>query len=164
MKLYDNDSCREEFAQAVYELLASDPDNFRANQIIAAFDAISPREAYPVEIPFEKLREMDQRSVYVVNWDDPSLNDWAVIRAETTSGHQLLRLSFLDRRKEQVNLTEDTYHNPWVPCYRKPAPAHRCVFVSGDRYRRLKADYEELKQEFDTLKANAGIAKHTVDI
>lgn len=38
MKLYDNDSFRETFMKRVYELLADDPDNYRANEIIDLFD------------------------------------------------------------------------------------------------------------------------------
>ncbi len=71
---------------------------------------------------------------------------------ETILSEQILWLKFLDHRKEQVYLTEDKYHNPWVPCYREPAPAQSPVFVSGDRYRQLKADYEELRRELDALK------------
>lgn len=40
MKLYDNDSYRETFMEAVYEILASDSDNYRANAIIDAFDSV----------------------------------------------------------------------------------------------------------------------------
>ena len=38
MKLYDNDSFRETFMKRVYELLADDPENYRANEIIDLFD------------------------------------------------------------------------------------------------------------------------------
>ncbi len=37
--LYDNDSYREEFIEAVYELLEDDPTRDRANQIIDLFDS-----------------------------------------------------------------------------------------------------------------------------
>lgn len=153
MKLYDNDGFRKDFMSYVYSVLADDPTNDRANQIISAFDMVPPMEVLPVEIPFAKLAAMHQRSVYVVNWADPSLSGWAVIRTETTLDHQLLWLKFLDRRKEQVNLTEDKYRNPWVPCYREPVQNQSSIFVSGDRYQRLKADYEELKRELDELRA-----------
>ena len=42
MKLYDNDSYREEFMEEVYKLLADDPDNYRANEIIDLFDSAPP--------------------------------------------------------------------------------------------------------------------------
>ena len=58
MRLYDNDSFREDFMETVYSLLASDPDNFRANQIIAAFDNIRDIEAISIEIPFEEMESM----------------------------------------------------------------------------------------------------------
>ena len=145
----------------VYSILSDDPTNDRANQIISAFDTVPPQEVLPVEIPFEKLATMHQRSVYVVNWDDPSLSGWAVIRSETILDHQLLWLKFLDRRKEHVNLTEDRYRNPWVPCYREPIQNQSSVFVSGDRYQRLKADYEELKRELDELRSGSSKKSET---
>ena len=72
MKLYSNCSARQQFTETVYELLSSDSDNYRANQIIDAYDS--------------------------------------------------------------------------VPCV-EPVRVHKCVFVSSERFRRLEADYEDLKQE-----------------
>ena len=67
MKLYDNDSFRETFMKRVYELLADDPDNYRANEIIDLFDN-APEFNPPNEpLTIEQLREMDGEPVYVHN-------------------------------------------------------------------------------------------------
>lgn len=161
MKLYDNEGFRDEFVEAVYEIMANDLDNCRANQIIAAFDTAPSLEALSVEIPFENLNAMNQRSIYVVNWDDPNQSGWAVLRGETILDEQVLQLKFLDRSKRQVCLTKENYHNPWVPCYREPTPVQNCVFVSGDRYQRLKADFDSLKQELDALKLASALNAET---
>ncbi len=154
MKLYDNDRCREEFMEIIYNLLSSDLDNSRANQIIAAFDNIPAVETLPVEIPFEELLSVDRRTIYVVCWDDPAQSGWAVLHAERNLDKTVLQLQFVSNRKQQVCLTEVNYHRPWVPCYREPVKSQDSVFVSGERYRRLKTDYNALKQELDLLKAN----------
>lgn len=61
MKLYDNDSFRETFMKRVYELLADDPDNYRANEIIDLFDNAPefnpPNEPLPVLVNDEPDRE-----------------------------------------------------------------------------------------------------------
>lgn len=67
MSLYDNDSYREEFMEEVYKLLADDPDNSRANEIIDLFDN-APEFNPPNEpLTIEQLREMDGEPVYVHN-------------------------------------------------------------------------------------------------
>lgn len=70
MKLYDNDSYRDEFMEIVYDLLASDETNDRANQIIDAFDTTPEIEAEPLPpnapLTLEELREMDGEPVWVV--------------------------------------------------------------------------------------------------
>lgn len=48
MKLYDNDTYREQFMELVYNLLKSDETNDRANQIIDAFDMAPAVEATPL--------------------------------------------------------------------------------------------------------------------
>lgn len=154
MKLYDNDRRREEFMEIVYNLLSSDPDNSRANQIISAFDSIPAVETLSVEIPFEELLSMDKRTIYIVCWDDPAKSGWAVLHAERNLDKTVLQLQFVSNRKQRIDLTEMNYHHPWVPCYREPVRSQDFVFVSGERYRRLKADYDALKQELDSLKAN----------
>ena len=70
MKLYDNGSARQQFTETVYELLSSDSDNYRANQIIDAYDSVPCVEAVPVEVPWEELPSMDWRNIYVVCRDD----------------------------------------------------------------------------------------------
>ena len=76
MKLYDNDSARQQFTETVYELLSGDSDNYRANQIIDAYDSIPYMEAVSVEFPCEELPSMDRRNIYVVCRDDPKQNGW----------------------------------------------------------------------------------------
>lgn len=152
MKLYDNDSFREQFTEIVYDLLSGDADNVRANQIISAFDSVPAVESIPVEIPFDELPSMDKRSIYIVCRDDPKQSGWAVLHAERILDELLFQLHFLDHRKQRIYLMKSNYHKPWVPCYREPVRAQACVFVSGERYRRLKADYDALKQELDARK------------
>lgn len=153
MKLYDNDAYRGQFTELVYELLSSDPNNDRANQIIAAFDDAPPLEAFSVEIPFHELGSMDRRSIYMVCRDKPSQSGWAMLCLDRIQDCTLYRLRFQDRSKQEICLTEGNFHHPWVPCYREPTRTQSCVFVSGDRYRRLKADFDALKEELDSLKA-----------
>lgn len=50
MKLYDNDSYRDTFTEAVYSLLSDDPMWDRANQIIDLYDS-----ATAVEVPDSTL-------------------------------------------------------------------------------------------------------------
>ncbi len=68
MKLYDNDAYRDEFMEAVYNLLSDDSSNDRANQVIDLFDAAPAVEAEPAPsndpLPLEQLREMDGEPVW----------------------------------------------------------------------------------------------------
>ena len=48
MRLTDADAEREAFMEMVYEELADDPDNLRANRIIDCFDSMATVEAVPV--------------------------------------------------------------------------------------------------------------------
>ena len=70
MKLYDNDAYRDEFMEAVYNLLSDDSSNDRANQVIDLFDAAPAVEAEPAPsntpLTLEQLREMDGEPVWVV--------------------------------------------------------------------------------------------------
>ena len=69
MKLYDNDAYRDEFMEAVYNLLSGDSSNDRANQVIDLFDAAPAVEAEPAPLndplTLEELREMDGEPVWV---------------------------------------------------------------------------------------------------
>ena len=69
MKLYDNDEYRDDFMELVYSLLHGDGDNYRANQIIDAFDSAPEVEAEPLPpndpLTLEELREMDGEPVWV---------------------------------------------------------------------------------------------------
>lgn len=152
MKLYDNGSARQQFTETVYELLSSDSDNYRANQIIDAYDSVPCVEAVPVEIPWEELPSMDWRNIYVVCRDDSKQSGWGVLRVETILDEMVLTLKFLNQGRRRICLTESNYRAPWVPCYQEPVRVHKCVFVSGERFRRLEADYEDLKQELIALK------------
>lgn len=69
MKLYDNDEYRDDFMELVYSLLHGDGDNYRANQIIDAFDSAPEVEAEPLlpndPLTLDELREMDGQPVWV---------------------------------------------------------------------------------------------------
>lgn len=155
MKLYDNGSARQQFTETVYELLSSDPDNYRANQIIDAYDSVPCVEAVPVEIPWEELPSMDWRNIYVVCRDDPEQSGWGVLHVETILDEVVLTLRFLNQGRRQICLTESNYRAPWVPCYREPVRVQKCVFVSGERFRQLQAEHDALKQELMALKGTA---------
>ena len=75
MSLHDNDSYREEFMEEVYKLLADDPDNSRANEIIDLFD--NAPEFNPPNDPLtpDQLREMDGEPV----WLD-SIKRWGIVK------------------------------------------------------------------------------------
>lgn len=78
MSLYDNDSYREEFMEEVYKLLADDPDNSRANEIIDLFDN-APEFNPPNEpLTLEQLREMDGEPVWV-EFEDGSGGLWGIV-------------------------------------------------------------------------------------
>lgn len=68
MKLYDNDAYRDEFMEAVYNLLSDDSSNDRANQVIDLFDAAPAVVAEPAlsngPLTLEQLREMDGEPVW----------------------------------------------------------------------------------------------------
>lgn len=67
MKLYDNDAYRDEFMEAVYNLLSGDSSNDLANQVIDLFDAAPAVETEPAPLndplTLEELREMIGRMV-----------------------------------------------------------------------------------------------------
>ena len=70
MKLHDNDAYRDEFMEAVYNLLSGDSFNDRANQVIDLFDAAPAVEAEPAPsntpLTLEQLREMDGEPVWII--------------------------------------------------------------------------------------------------
>lgn len=78
MKLYDNDSYREEFVEEVYKLLADDLDNSRANEIIDLFD--NAPEFNPPNDPLtpDQLREMEGEPVWV-EFEDGSGGLWGIV-------------------------------------------------------------------------------------
>ena len=80
MNLYDNDSYRETFMEGVYELLADDSDNYRANEIVDLFDS-APKFNPPNDpLTLDQLRKMDGEPVYVVPANEYSeLGKWCVV-------------------------------------------------------------------------------------
>ncbi len=83
MKLYDNDEYRDDFMELVYSLLHGDGDNYRANQIIDAFDSAPEVEAEPLPpndpLTLEELREMDGEPVWI-EWGGHPQAGWALVR------------------------------------------------------------------------------------
>lgn len=83
MKLYDNDAYRDEFMEAVYNLLSGDSSNDRANQVIDLFDAAPAVEAEPAPsntpLTLEQLREMDGEPVWI-EWGGHPQAGWALVR------------------------------------------------------------------------------------
>ena len=60
MRLIDADAEREGFMDMVYEQLADDPDNIRANTIIDYFDSMEP--AYDVDKVVAQLEELREEA------------------------------------------------------------------------------------------------------
>lgn len=75
MSLYDNDSYREEFMEEVYKLLADDPDNSRANEIIDLFDNAPEFNPPNDPLTLDQLREMDGEPV----WLD-AIKRWGIVK------------------------------------------------------------------------------------
>lgn len=84
MKLYDNDVYRDEFMEAVYNLLSGDSSNDRANQVIDLFDAAPAVETEPAPLndplTLEELREMDGEPVWVQEIEEPRRGQWRIIK------------------------------------------------------------------------------------
>ncbi len=82
MKLYDNDEYRDDFMELVYSLLHGDGDNYRANQIIDAFDSAPEVEAEPLPpndpLTLDELREMGGEPVWCLE-----MRCWGIIKLET---------------------------------------------------------------------------------
>lgn len=87
MRLYDNDSYRDEFMNGVYALLSGDPTSDRANQIIDLFD-LAPAVDAMVEPPnapltLEELREMDGEPVWIIPMrGSGGFRTWMLVDAE----------------------------------------------------------------------------------
>ena len=61
MRLIDADENRENFMETVYEILADEPDNIKANLIIDAFDSMEVAyDADAVARELEELRNMER--------------------------------------------------------------------------------------------------------
>ena len=112
MKLYDNDSYREEFMEEVYKLLADDPDNSRANEIIDLFDD-APEFNPPNEpLTLEQLREMDGEPVWV-----EEVKHWALIDIE--KGGQWDGIPFAVWAENGAKFTYNV-KSRGLHCYRRP--------------------------------------------
>ena len=102
MKLYDNDAYREEFMALVYELLASDGTNDRANQIIDAFDSAPEVETEPVQpnapLTLDELREMEGEPVY--DWMG---YEWFVVSEVADDGVIMTDGTVFDIDEDSVN-------------------------------------------------------------
>ena len=113
MKLHDNDAYRDEFMEAVYNLLSGDSFNDRANQVIDLFDAAPAVEAEPAPsntpLTLEQLREMDGEPVWIRTKYDASKSFWAIVN---TKGDQVESYA-------RVELFED-YWSDWLAYRRKP--------------------------------------------
>lgn len=84
MKLYDNDAYRDEFMEAVYNLLSDDSSNDRANQVIDLFDAAPAVEAEPAPsndpLTLEQLREMAGEPVWVQEIAGSQKGQWRIVK------------------------------------------------------------------------------------
>ncbi len=82
MKLYDNGAYRDDFMELVYCLLHGDGDNYRANQIIDAFDSAPEVEAEPLPpndpLTLDELRKMGGEPVWCLE-----MRCWGIIKLET---------------------------------------------------------------------------------
>ena len=113
MKLHDNDAYRDEFMEAVYNLLSGDSFNDRANQVIDLFDAAPAVEAEPAPsntpLTLEQLREMDGEPVWIRTKYDASKSFWAIVNTKGDKVESYAR----------VELFED-YWSDWLAYRRKP--------------------------------------------
>lgn len=93
MKLYDNDAYRDEFMEAVYNLLSDDSSNDRANQVIDLFDAAPTVEAEPAPssepLAIEELKKMAGKPVYDFLGDEwfviGEINDHDIVMTDGAS-------------------------------------------------------------------------------
>jgi len=111
MKLYDNDTYRDEFMAIVYALLHSDGTNDRANQIIDAFDNAPAIDAEPIPsrapLSLEELREMDGEPYWHVGLrDDSPTPHWAILPSNVAQRPQ-----------------DYFYGKYWLAYHRKPEEA-----------------------------------------
>lgn len=119
MSLYDNDSYREEFMEEVYKLLADDPDNSRANEIIDLFDN-APEFNPPNEpLTLEQLREMDGEPVWC-KWllpEDKAIEQgkWFIVISGDKAGLEIKRPAEYGYHFCKI----DDYGKTWL-AYRRP--------------------------------------------
>lgn len=124
MKLYDNDACRDEFMEAVYNLLSGDSSNDRANQVIDLFDAAPAVEAEPAPLndplTLEQLQEMDGEPVWTVTIGLEGSGRWELCSCETITAcplHKVLRC--VTSTGEATDYEFETYGKTWVVYRRK---------------------------------------------
>ena len=128
MKLYDNDAYRDEFMEAVYNLLSDDSSNDRANQVIDLFDAAPAVEAEPAPsndpLTLEELREMDGEPVWVEDLLIPKCSCYHFVQK---IGCHILLMEPRYYPAEDVmiphycaNDENQGYQNTWLAYRRKP--------------------------------------------
>ena len=126
MKLYDNDAYRDEFMEAVYNLLSDDSSNDRANQVIDLFDAAPAVEAEPAPsndpLPLEQLREMDGEPVWVTvsaSWRESGiLGGWCLVSYHITDDQ--VRVYLYNTRSGASFFPQQDYGISWWAYRRKP--------------------------------------------
>lgn len=126
MKLYDNDAYRDEFMEAVYNLLSDDSSNDRANQVIDLFDAAPAVKAEPSPsndpLTLEQLREMDGEPVWVTvsaSWRESGiLGGWCLVSYHITDDQ--VRVYLYNTRSGASFFPQQDYGISWWAYRRKP--------------------------------------------
>ena len=126
MKLYDNDAYRDEFMEAVYNLLSGDSSNDRANQVIDLFDAAPAVKAEPSPsndpLTLEQLREMDGEPVWVTvsaSWRESGiLGGWCLVSYHITDDQ--VRVYLYNTRSGASFFPQQDYGISWWAYRRKP--------------------------------------------
>lgn len=114
MKLYDNDSYRDEFMNGVYALLSGDSTSDRANQIIDLFD-LAPEVEVTMEqrntpLTLDELRKMNGEPVWVECITEKKLNCWGLHADGFVRGYIGYFVDFYDY----------AYGEIWLAYRRKP--------------------------------------------
>ena len=126
MKLYDNDAYRDEFMEAVYNLLSDDSSKDRANQVIDLFDAAPAVKAEPSPsndpLTLEQLREMDGEPVWVTvsaSWRESGiLGGWCLVSYHITDDQ--VRVYLYNTRSGASFFPQQDYGISWWAYRRKP--------------------------------------------
>ena len=115
MKLYDSDAYRDEFMEAVDDLMSGDSSNDRANQVIDLFDAAPAVEAEPAPsndpLTLEQLQEMDGEPVFIKCLFNDDLSSYVVIEKRRDSAGIFTRLFYA---------SFEYFGDEWLAYRRKP--------------------------------------------